>query len=270
MIKKLLLLTALLLFPARICLADGIDAYAELVAHFDNNLTDSSTAAHTITSTGAGSTRSSVQSKFGGYSEKLDGTTAYISIAANTNFSFAADFTVDCWVFTADKSQDTQYRTVFSNGGNSANADFFEVYNDPTVGSLGFVTADLIRIIGTTDVSNSAWHHVELSRSGSTIKLFVDGTQEGLSYTSSQDFTHTGEAFYIGIYPTSLTTGRWNGYIDEFRVSDGIARHTTTFTPPSAAYSAPGVKTYNGLATASVKTVDGLAIASVKSRNGLQ
>ena len=215
----------------------GIDVYTRLLAHFDNNLTDSSFYARTITSTGAGSTRSAVQSKFGGYSQKFDGTTAYLSFPNTTLYDFSGDFTIDCWIYTGDKSLDTQYREIWNNGTSSASANWMGLTINNSTGGLYFITADTVRITGTTDVSNSAWHHVAISRTGSSIKLFVDGVQDGSTYTSSQDFKRTTGSFYLGIYADTLTTGRWNGYIDEFRISCGIGRYTGTFSVPTAAYT---------------------------------
>lgn len=214
----------------------AIPANAKLLCHFDNNLTDSSTAAHTVNSTGAGSTRSSVQSKFGGYSQKFDGTTAYLSIPADTNFNMAGAWTVACWIWTADKSQDTQFREIWNNGGASGGLDWIGAIINPTSGAIDIYTADTQVIVGSTDVSNSAWHYVELSTDGSNMKLFIDGTQEGSTYATSQDRTHTAVDFIIGIYSGTLTTGRWNGYIDEFIVNCGSALNTANYTPETVAW----------------------------------
>jgi len=96
--------------------------------------------------------------------------------------------------------------------------------------------------------------------------MFIDGVQQGATYSNSLDMSYTSSMVVaVG------DGGRYlDGWLEEFRISIGVARHTAGFTPPTAAYSPDTfIKTVNGLAVASDKTENGLAIASRKTRNGL-
>ncbi len=105
------------------------DYFTTLLLHMDESpFTDSGQSAKTVTNSGAVA-RSAVQSKFGGFSALFDGTTKYLQVANYSGFNFSGDFTVDCWIFTAVKTQDTQFRVVWANG-DAAVSGGIEVYID--------------------------------------------------------------------------------------------------------------------------------------------
>jgi len=65
--------------------------------------------------------------------------------------------------------------------------------------------------------------------------LFLNGTLEA-SGTSSVNFYETAQA--LGrVYATSTGTTQYlNGYLDDVRVTNGVARYTANFTPPTTAF----------------------------------
>ena len=74
------------------------DPYTKLLLHFDNNLTDSSASAHTVTAVG-GATTSSYQYEFGGYSAYMNGSGQYFTVPDSADWYFGTgDFTIDTWV----------------------------------------------------------------------------------------------------------------------------------------------------------------------------
>jgi len=72
------------------------------------------------------------------------------------------------------------------------------------------------------------------TRTGNTMKLFINGTMEA-SDTLNNALRDTGTKLWLGQYGADRFY--FNGSIDEFRVSKGIARWTADFTPYSVAYS---------------------------------
>ena len=105
-------------------------------------------------------------------------------------------------------------------------------FEDITTGT-GIVT------FGT--LSTSTWTHVAVTRSGSTVRGFLNGSLIS-SGTSTRDFTNSYPLF-VGIWGTS--GGNWpsgtidspfNGYIDDLRITKGVARYTANFTPPTQAF----------------------------------
>jgi hypothetical protein len=83
------------------------------------------------------------------------------------------------------------------------------------------------RILGTTTIAVDTWYYFAVVRSSGVITLYVDGVSEG-TYSNSTNYAFGNNVFTIG--------NNSNCYIDDFRFTQGIARYTTTFTPPTAAF----------------------------------
>ena len=90
-------------------------------------------------------------------------------------------------------------------------------------------------INGTKAVSDGQWHHIAIIKSGSQLKSYVDGIADG--EVPAGTFVHQNEPIYLGNF-TDLNANRYfTGYLDELRISKGIARWTSNFTPPTIPYA---------------------------------
>jgi len=183
---------------------------------------------------------STVQKKFGASSARFDGTVSAdvcslnnptASATAITNAMTGATWTVEgfFWIISYGASNGA----MWSYNGNSFN--FYCTLYFNTSGQLywgngsGFPT-----MIGpTTAVSTGAWHHIAVTKSGTTFTIWVDGASAGTITSAttiqpSSDMSIGSISFNSGYTPTM--------YVDEFRVSN-IARYSAPFTPPSAPFS---------------------------------
>jgi hypothetical protein len=248
------------------------DAYTKLLLHC--NGTDGSTtfideSGKTITANGHAQI-DTAQSVFGGASALFDGNgDDYLSIPQSSDFDLgSSDFTVDfrfrANAFTTQNAicmygtlavrgwtiqvKDAQFRFYYSTNGSTDS--FFDITYD-------FVT-------GT-------FYHIEVGRTGGKMYVFVNGSAINAGGTTFTDtIFNANTAFVIGRFGDYTAADHSiNGWVDEFRLSKGICRHTSDFTPPTSEYSPSAIKSINGLAKASVKSYNGLAIASVKNINGL-
>lgn len=104
--------------------------------------------------------------------------------------------------------------------------------------TLGYYVNSADRITSSA-LSLSTWYHIALVRSGGVTKLYVNGVQAGSSWTDSTNYLADGLVFGASSYHTSPNTqyGLY-GYMDEIRVTNGIARYTAPFTPPTEAFAA--------------------------------
>ena len=164
------------------------------------------------------------QSKFGGASGLFDGTGDYLSLADSVDWDFGTgDFTVDFWI-RFNSTAGSQY-FIYQTGAWS----FFWngtalSFNSNVTGSKTFAFSPSVNI----------WYHFGLIRTGGdTLRCFVDGVQAGVDQTNSDNITG-GTTLFIG--DDSLGNGQLNGWLDEIRVSKGIARWTANFTAPSNPY----------------------------------
>ena len=190
--------------------------------------TDSSFYGRTVTANGNAQI-DTAQSKFGGASGLFDGSGDYLRFSGTIDeFSFGTgDFTVMFWVRPGTAT------------GNQALIDF-------RVGNAGAYPMLLtsgtqlqyyfnsgFQITGGT-LSANTWYHVCLTRSGSSTKLFVDGTQIGSTYTNSSSCVCGTNGPYIGFDNASYY---YNGWMDDLVILKGTALYTANFTAPTSAYS---------------------------------
>lgn len=184
---------------------------------------DASPVPKAVTTSG-NTTISTTQSKFGGSSGYFDGTGDYLTFSDSSYFNFPEDFTMECWI-------NASYYTA----GIIGTTSFAPIGIVILSGKLGISHAGSVTS-GTTDVYTlGGWHHVALVRvkSSNTAYLYVDGILEATKTGVSDSFSSTG--FTVGRAP-DVVFFSFTGYIDSVRVTKGIARYTTSFTPPTAPF----------------------------------
>jgi hypothetical protein len=219
-------------------------------AQTNNTFLDSSSAALSISRFGSSTqgsvtpftvaSGSSYNTATNGGSSSFSGGGEYLKSAASAGLSFNGDFTIECWVKTSTISLDPYGRRVWSFGsGLDTSILDLGFYNGSSITSNACLSAGSLGAIitGTIAVADGNWHHVAVTRSGSSIKLFVDGVQSGSTYTSSATFS-AGSA--NGMYISSIggVGGYLVGNISSLRVVKGTAVYTSAFTPPTSPLTA--------------------------------
>ena len=207
--------------------------------------TDSSNSNHTVTF-GGDAEISTAQSKFGGSSLSLDGNGDYVDLPQSTNQFVSDDFTIEFW-FRINSGAGSEtvglFGSYYTVGGGkgiimASHPSYPSVYFQWMYGSgSGTDWAYLNKTQGTrTALSNNTWYHVAVTRSGSTWRLFLNGTQED-SVTQSDQMTDAGSTTRIGNYgPSATATDGLDGYIEDLRITKGLARYTSNFTAPTSAH----------------------------------
>ena len=221
-----------------------------LLMHFNGTngsttMTDSSKNNFTVTATN-GAAISTVQSKFGGSSVLFDGTNDYLTSANNSAFDLSSgDFTIEFWfntnTLTPSGGGSAGYANILGkqnwNGSSGAGWGVWQfnqtiVFFWPTSALNSISTGNVITAINT-------WYHIAVVRSGTSTnntKIYINGVQQAQGTSSS---TNSTSALTIG--GTNPTSGWDNtyyaaGYIDELRITKGVARYTSNFTPPTAQF----------------------------------
>jgi hypothetical protein len=226
--------------------AATLDQYynsCSLLCHFDSinpagRFIDNSRNNFAITSSGNVSLSDS-QYKFGGASGLFDGTGDYLTIPSSTAFDFGAGgFTIEFWINTTQTTSNatligrswggspyTGGWTIQLNGNsNSAMVIYWADYST----SSPFMTAN------TTSYRDGYWHHIAWVRSGTSFVLYIDGTSVATA-TNATSFGSVNKNISIG---DDLTFGPrgYSGYVDELRITKGVARYTANFTPQTVAF----------------------------------
>ena len=227
------------------------DAYYPQVSallHFDGVngstvITDNSKNNLTVTATN-GAFISTAQSKFGGSSVFLDGTNDYLSIPDNESLEPGTNnLTWEMWIKTTSS---VQYATLYSRTPSSFASgmwSFMINQASSTAGDIALYLGDysggVTPLLLTTGVSirDNVWHHIAIVRNGSAWVCYVDGTSRATG-TFSGAISNISSGFIIG---ADQYYGRYfQGYIDEFRVTNGYARYTGNFTPSTTAFADSG------------------------------
>jgi hypothetical protein len=84
-------------------------------------------------------------------------------------------------------------------------------------------------------ISVGSWTHVAVSRASGTLRCFINGTQSGSSVTRTESINASPSNLGVG-HDFNTGNGYIVGKIDEVRVTKGVARYTSDFTPPTAAF----------------------------------
>ncbi len=169
---------------------------------------------------------STTQSKFGGASMYFDGDNDYLKIPSNPALGMGSgDFTIEAWIYPTTVSP--TYQGIFSTTGTSSSDIQVQLNNN----LLRFTSYTVQIAITTSTISANQWTHIAVCRFGGTTYLYVNGNLGG-SGTDSTNWV-ANPANIGAIFNSSYS---FSGYIDDFRVTKGIARYTQNFTPPQNAY----------------------------------
>jgi len=172
------------------------------------------------------------QSQFGGASAVFDGTGDYLSLPSTAGWAFGTgDFTVEGWIRIPSALTNRGLIGTRGSGGASPANSRWQILFYTTASTLEIHTDSAIWLASTTAIPNDTWTHFELSRASGTLRWFIGGVASG-STTTVYDISTTG-TLQIGKDLNMSITAPFLGWLDEIRITKGVARHTSAFTPPA-------------------------------------
>jgi hypothetical protein len=192
-----------------------------LLLHMDGSngsttITDSSSSALTVTANGNAQI-STAQSKFGGASGVFDGNGDFVSFDPSVTVGASQDVTLECWFYrrAGESLIGTNWLGLNFQLLTVLQGRLFAYWNGPEVEG------------GT--VADNTWNHAAITRSSGTLRLFLNGTQVASASGSTANFVinQVGKVIYRQDF---------DGYIDDVRITVGVARYTSNFTPPTAPF----------------------------------
>lgn len=216
-----------------------LDSYTVSLLHM--NGTDGSTTfidqTRKVWTANGGAQIDTAQSKFGGSSLALDGTVDYIETPDSVDFTMGSgDFTVDMWFYRNGGNGTIRYLFGQANSTATDSTRPYEIrLSTGNVLQANIYDTSQKQITGTTAITATGWHHAALVRTSSTVKLFLDGVKEGTDLTGVGTLVDSANKMAVGRLGENSGLS-WNGWIDEFRISKGIARWTSNFTPQATEY----------------------------------
>lgn len=216
------------------------DSYTKALLHMDgaNNSTTFTDESGKTWTARNGAKTSTASPEFGSASCLLGGTNDYVDTPAHADWDCTGNFTIDVWI---KKAGDGVEQCIVGQSDSSFTPSLVSFFWEINASNL--LRFGLYNSVGTSKALASAatitgtnWHHIAVVRNGNTVSQYINGTAD------ANTLDLTGYTPNIGAYKVAI--GRigetvyayWNGNIDEFRFSKGIARWTGNFTPPTLPY----------------------------------
>lgn len=177
---------------------------------------------------------STTQSKFGGSSMYFDGTGDYLVSPSNTGLAFGTgDFTAEFWLYCSSVIASDIFQCTTQLSGAIVGPIWCSLFGASKTLNFGIHGNAAYQIdSGWTPAANT-WYHIAITRASGTTKIFVNGNTVVTS-TAQNGINTTQNGFVLGF--GAVTGVYFNGYIDDFRITAGIARYTANFTVSSAAF----------------------------------
>jgi hypothetical protein len=202
-------------------------------------ITDNSPMPKTVTAVGNAQI-STAQSKFGGASIAFDGTGDYLNTPNNSAFQFGAgNFTIEYWFYPTNLSSVKQHlNTDITVASNATQASYAIITNGTAV--LYYLSSsgtawNIASGVSAGTATLNAWQHLALVRNGNTITPYLNGVA-GTTTTTSASLFNFSSALIIGWQANGGAGQEFTGYIDDLRITKGIARYIANFTPPAAPF----------------------------------
>lgn len=175
----------------------------------------------------------------------FNGTSDYLTVASDPVLAFSTgDFTVECWVnWTALTTS-----AIFDN----QTAGGFNLYYDAGTYLSNYLVVSnryVNQIAYSWTPAIDTWYHIAISRSGTDLRMFIDGT---LVTTTTGDTTDYQAGDYnIG---SDQGGGPWylNGNLSNLRVVKGLAVYTSNFVLPTSNLTTTQLTNQNGLPSAAI------------------
>jgi len=172
---------------------------------------------------------STTQTKYLSSSMYFDGTGDYITASPGDDIAAfgTADFTVEGWFYVESGDEFPFVLDFRSTDIQVAGVIYFHNYGN---GDVDWYVNGVSQKLGTSAGLNT-WQHIAVCRSGTSTKMFINGTQSG-SITDTNNYV---AASTVDIGQRWTAQRRFKGYMSDVRITKGLARYTANFTPPVAA-----------------------------------
>ena len=210
--------------------------------------TDSSLFNHILTAHGS-TTITTADSVIGGSAISIPGSSSYLSLPFSSDFALGSgDFTIDFWAKFNDLAQIADFFLIKDSSG----AYYFDAYYFGGTLAMwnpasGRVYQAVVSGASPMQLTAGEWHHIAYQRkyintisgTGPEWEIYLDGVSNGGLAVINDDPINTAGADIITIGSLPALGRSFNGVIDEFRITKGVARYL-------AFYESTGLPVVNG------------------------
>lgn len=189
------------------------------------NIVDASSYANTLSRNDA--SFSSVTSKFGTTSMTLNTSSLAnrITVADSALWDLGTgDWTIEGWFYSTDATSGSAFSMLWSGGitgtymrlsGGSV-IQYFHNGGGNTTGTL----------------TTNSWEHWAACKASDVVRFFRNGVVIATRTLAGSVDLASG----LNVGNSTSFDNRWRGYIEQFRVTKGVARYPSAFTPPDGPF----------------------------------
>ena len=207
-----------------------------LLLNFANAAVVDSAGANTVTTFNSASISSA--SRYGSGALTFNGTSDYMTTPANPSWVFGTGaFTIEFWHYSP---------TI---GSNTCILDFpsglmIRQNSNNSLLTYSRSSGTQLVVTGTNTLMPNVWSHVAVTRLGTTMTVWINGTNQG-QWSLNDSLGSTSGLLYIGAFlNTQVSPFVFQGQLDDIRVTNGVARYIANFTPPARALPETGGKSF--------------------------
>jgi hypothetical protein len=159
-----------------------------------------------------------------------------ITKSGSSHFAFAGDFTIEIFDATfADLSSGILLANWNASSPFADQRSWLVNYSGTQLQFFGSTNGSSSTTISYTwSPTTSTPYQIAIDRSGTTVRVYVDGTQQASGTISGGLWAST--TTFLTIAQNSSGSGfttPWSGRAKAVRITDGVARYAGNYTPPS-------------------------------------
>jgi len=216
----------------------GDDQFAKVTAMFNFDGSDGDTTTSGLDASNknlsltysTGDQLSNTQKKFGA-------TSLYVAdnviVSSSDGFDMGTgDFTMEAWFYFTSFANSFAMFDQWDSSGSTRNQLWHSTAND---GKLAWYYAGTSNFASANPaVSTGAWTHIALVRYSGTLKMYINGTAESNTASHSGQFGRSHTMYFGDQHGGGGGAPQY--YMDDLRITKGLARYTSNFTAPTTAH----------------------------------
>jgi hypothetical protein len=173
--------------------------------------------------------------KYGAASMYFDGSGDGLNGVISPLFDFGSgSFTVEFWAYCVSTSGTGFFVSCWDNsGGSDANSSWLIRLDSGNVITHFMQGSGTYNTLTSTALSTNTWFHFAWVKNGTTQTMYINGTSVA-SGTVTGSMNAVIRSLKVGYQ--GAATNYLNGYIDDLRITKGVARYTANFSVPTAAF----------------------------------
>ena len=196
-------------------------------ANGSTTIVDSSPSPKVVNPVGNVQIRTGVADPFGNSTRgviELDGTGDSLTAPISVSSFGTGNFTIELWIY---KNDNVTCGIQEARPGGAV--PWLWYFNGS---KLEFYTGSPFQ--STNNVPTGQWVHIAVTRASGVLRQFINGNKESENIVTA-NLTTAGSSTLL-MRTIDANSDKFSGYIDEYRVTAGIARYTSNFTPPTAPF----------------------------------